>query len=87
MKPEENCRLLCVKKRQCSLVYNNAQPHLHNPPRPDRRKREREVTARTQTLADCVIADSFIKSEGLNCCVFTSFAIWTSTELWECDVN
>ncbi len=37
--------------------------------------------------AGCVIADSFIKSEGLNCCVFTSFAIWTSSELWECDAN
>jgi len=92
IKPEENCRLLRVEKRQCSPVYNNEQPHLHNPPHPERskreREREREVGACTQTPAGCVISDSFIKSEGLNCCVFTiSFAIWTSAELWECDVN
>lgn len=39
------------------------------------RERERKVTrVHTQNPPGCVILDSFIKSERLNCCVLTSFA-------------
>lgn len=66
----ESCRLLCEKKKkkQSSKVYNNAQPHLHNPPRPDRRKRERKKlhtrTARTQTRPAVSSLTALLKAKG-----------------------